>query len=96
MSQITHELKIAPSYFAAVIAGDKTFEIRDNSDRDFQNGDLVVLREFDSTISQVPTLCYTGKSVTKVITYVTDYAQQPGFVVFAMAEPALSSEEHAV
>ncbi|MEN9531945.1 MAG: hypothetical protein RIQ83_1169 [Pseudomonadota bacterium] len=34
--------------------------------------------------------------VTKVITYVTDFAQQPGYVVFAMADPDLSTEEHAV
>ncbi|MFM1688534.1 DUF3850 domain-containing protein [Aeromonas salmonicida] len=96
MNQITHERKIAPRYFMAVTAGDKTFEIRDNSDRDFQKGDLVVLKEFDSGLSQMAELCYTGQQVTKVITYVTDFAQQPGFVVFAMADPDLSTEEHAV
>lgn len=96
MNRITHELKIAPRYFMAVTAGDKTFEIRDNSDRDFQKGDLVVLKEFDCGLSQMAELCYTGQQVTKVITYVTDFAQQPGFVVFAMADPDLSTEEHAV
>lgn len=38
-----HELKTLPVYFEAVLNGDKTFEIRDNSDRGFQKGDTVPL-----------------------------------------------------
>ena len=40
---MNHELKTLPSYFEAVLSGDKTFEIRDNSDRGFQRGDIVDL-----------------------------------------------------
>lgn len=40
-----HELKCWPDEFAAVLAGDKGFEIR-RDDRGFERGDLVVLREF--------------------------------------------------
>lgn len=41
-----HELKIWPQYYNRVKDGSKTFEIRDN-DRGFQQGDSVLLREFD-------------------------------------------------
>ena len=41
-----HELKTWPSYFHDVVTGQKTFEYRKN-DRDFQQGDLLLLREFD-------------------------------------------------
>jgi hypothetical protein len=41
-----HELKIWPSYFHDVATGQKTFEYRKN-DRDFQQGDLLLLKEFD-------------------------------------------------
>jgi Domain of unknown function (DUF3850) len=41
-----HELKIWPSYFHDVCIGLKTFEYRKN-DRNFQEGDILLLREFD-------------------------------------------------
>ena len=41
----THELKIRPEYFKAVVLGDKMFEIRKN-DRDFKVGDIIVLHEW--------------------------------------------------
>lgn len=78
-----HELKIAPCYFEAVISGDKTFEIRDNSDRGFQNGDTVYLREYDSRYL-ADVAAYTGRSCNAKITYVTNYEQKPNFVVFSM------------
>lgn len=40
-----HDLKIWPTPLAAVRAGTKTFEIREN-DRDFREGDTVTLHEF--------------------------------------------------
>lgn len=43
-----HSLKTLPVYFAAVLRGDKTFEVRKN-DRDFQTGDTLILREYDPT-----------------------------------------------
>lgn len=73
-----HELKIWPVYYNPVLAGEKTFEIRDNRDRDFKSGDQIVLREWDPDLKD-----YTGRSVKGEITYVTDYGQQPGFVVFS-------------
>lgn len=72
-----HELKILPSYFQPVLDGTKPFEIRDNSDRNFKEGDTVTLNEWDGER-------YTGRSAKRLITFVTDYAQQPGYVVLGM------------
>jgi len=74
-----HELKILPRYFQPVLDGAKPFEIRDNSDRNFQEGDTVTLNEWDGER-------YTGRRAKRLITFVTDYAQQPGYVVFGMKE----------
>ena len=72
-----HELKILPVYFQPVLDGTKTFEIRDNSERNFQEGDPVILNEWDGER-------YTGRSAKRLITFVTDYAQQQDYVVFGM------------
>ena len=81
ISAVIHELKILPVYFDAVKSGKKTFEIRDNQDRGFQKGDVVLLKEFNPRENN-----FTGRHLRKVITYVTNYQQQPGFVVFSMNE----------
>jgi ASC-1-like (ASCH) protein len=82
-----HNLKILPAYFEAVAIGDKTFEIRDNTDRGFQKGDTVTLIEFDpERVSVSDGLMYTGAEIEKRITYVTNYGQQPGFVVFGLGD----------
>lgn len=77
-----HDLKILTTYFPAVLDGSKPFEIRDNSDRNFQQGDTVTLNEWDGER-------HSGRSAKRLITFVTDYAQQPGYVVFGMKEVVL-------
>jgi len=72
---MTHELKIDEQYFDAVIEGIKNFEIRLN-DRNFEVGDGILLQEVDSLRK------YTGRTVSGTITYITDYQQKEGFVVF--------------
>lgn len=74
----THELKIIPKYFVPVAAGVKRFEIRKN-DRSFQVGDNVLLREILEGE-------YTGQTLEVVITYITDYEQKDGYVVFGFEQ----------
>ena len=59
-----HELKILPEYFADVISGKKTFEVR-KFDRPFHIGDLLALNEFDPK-----TKSYTGNSCLVYIDYI--------------------------
>lgn len=73
----THNLKIYKEYFEPVLNGSKTFEIRKN-DRNYRVGDRIVLNEL-----QDDKKTYTGRYFKGVITYVTDYAQKDGYVVFS-------------
>lgn len=42
-----HELKVWPLFFEAIADGRKTFELRDNTDRWFHEGDRLILNEWD-------------------------------------------------
>lgn len=57
-----HELKIKPDYFADVVSGKKTFEVR-KADRPFKVGDLLALNEFENQ-------SYTGASCLVYIDYI--------------------------
>lgn len=82
----THELKVWPPYFAVLLNGSKTFELRKN-DRRFAVGDVLRLREYDP----VPNT-YTGRQVERRVTYVLAgleaavFGLQPGFVILALGE----------
>ena len=75
---IKHELKILPQYMEAVITGRKTFELRKN-DRDFQVGDVFILREWENG-------AYTGRHFIQSISYVLkdcpEYGLADGYCVF--------------
>lgn len=45
IARATHELKVIPPYFDALVSGSKTFEVRKN-DRAYQRGDVLILREW--------------------------------------------------
>ncbi|HAP3573132.1 MULTISPECIES: DUF3850 domain-containing protein [Enterococcus] len=71
-----HELKILPEYFEAVVSGNKRFEIRKN-DRNYKKGDILRLNGYQDGQ-------YTGDVHVAEITYITDYAQQDGYVVLGI------------
>jgi ASC-1-like (ASCH) protein len=73
---VKHELKIKPEYFAAIYFGEKTFEIRNNADRNFQVGDTLLLKAWDGE--------FNGDFVEKVVSYITDFEQKPGYVVLGL------------
>ena len=84
----THDLKIAPEHWRAIYDGLKTFEIR-NNDRDFREGDILLLREYMET--KTPNMpnnqseaYYTGAKAFYEITYITNYQQKSGWIVMAI------------
>ncbi len=79
---VTHKLKTITFFFANVLAGVKNFEIRKN-DRNFQMGDTVILREYDSVLK-----VYSGREITATVGFVTDFMQTKDYVVFSLIDPA--------
>ena len=75
-----HELKTLKRFFEDVISGKKTFEIRKN-DRNFQEGDLLALNEYDDHNAY-----YTGNSCLVYIDYILpdyDYNKE-GYVTMSI------------
>lgn len=76
---VVHELKIAPEYYCAVASGKKNFEIRKN-DRNYQVGDIVQMKQWTEKGGYI----LGSLALERQITYITDYAQKRGYVVFGM------------
>ncbi|MBL1228167.1 DUF3850 domain-containing protein [Enterococcus sp. BWB1-3] len=74
-------LKLHVDYFDAVAKGIKTFEIRKN-DRNYQIGNILVLREYDPIDSHTGE--FTGRECRVRVTCMTDYEQKPGYVVLGI------------
>lgn len=56
-----HRLKTWPEFFAPLLSGTKTFELRPN-DRDFKTGDRLLLQEFE------PSSGYSGRVCERLVT----------------------------
>ncbi|GAA3929503.1 ASCH/PUA domain-containing protein [Hymenobacter algoricola] len=79
----THELKTWPACFAAVEAGIKPFDVREN-DRSFQVGDALLLREFEPESEQ-----YSGRTTARWISYVLpggSFGVEPGWCVLGFGD----------
>lgn len=63
----THEVKSWPYLYKEAIAGIKTHDVRDMTERDYKIGDTMHFREFDQTKGE-----YTGRQALFEITYITD------------------------
>lgn len=74
-----HELKTYPQYFQQSIDGNKPFEIRLN-DRNFQVGDIVILKEWDN-------IRYSGRKLRGTIQYILGgsfIGLSEGYVAFSL------------
>lgn len=80
----THELKTWPIYFNHLVAEEKTFEVR-NNDRNFRQGDILVLREWDHENPR-----YTGRELRYQVGYIYSGPHvTPGYVVMGLLGAAL-------
>jgi hypothetical protein len=76
---MVHALKTLPAFFEQILNGNKPFEIR-YDDREFKLGDVLLLREIESS---QPTV-YTRRMLEVLVTYITDWEQKPGYVVMGI------------
>jgi hypothetical protein len=79
-----HEIKIGLDFANAVLAKEKTFEIRRN-DRGYQKGDAVVFRVVDRDGNELPE--HPLNAEVYEITYVlSGWGLRDGFVAFGIKE----------
>lgn len=76
-----HDLKIKPLYFQAILDGRKSFEIRYN-DRNYEEGDILILRENTSGRKDG----YTGRSMRCIVNFVLSgcLGLDKGYVVMSI------------
>jgi len=75
-----HTLKTWPEPFRAVVDGRKTWEFRKN-DRDFREGDIVRLGEWDPTTEE-----YTCRSSSHQVGYIltSGFGLPEGYCIFSL------------
>ena len=80
-----HELKILSDYADAIVAGDKTFEIREN-DRGFQKGDFIKFRVTDKTGISNNYLHPINNKLYEITFVLSEWGLKNGFVALAIKE----------
>ncbi len=87
---MTHELKILPEYFKAVIFGKKTFELR-KDDRGYRVNDKLVLREWNGRE-------YTGRQSVRYVSYIYkgcgDYGLEEGYCILSLKTSPSAAMPH--
>ena len=73
-------LDILEKYLLPIIAGNKTFEIREKRDRKFYVGQYICLKHTNIEMNKNMTI---NTMIIIKIKYLTEYAQKPGYVVFS-------------
>lgn len=84
----THDLKTWPSFYEALLTGEKTFEIRLN-DRDFAVGDVLILHEFQPGKGPTDGAGYTGRKMLRLVSYVMPggrFGIDPHYCVLALQD----------
>lgn len=76
--KIDHTLKTEQPWFDLVAEGVKNFEIRKN-DRDFKEGDILELVEYDAVKKE-----FTDDYILSKVELVCEYAQKEGWVVLGI------------
>lgn len=96
----THTLKTVEPYFSAVLAGEKTFEVRRN-DRAYQRGDTLMLMDTSSCDCGSERCDMRRPPIMRTVTFVFagDPALRdlggivPGHVVLGLGDPGPSGRE---
>lgn len=79
---ITHDLKIWPEHFEAVLSGLKKAELR-LDDRGYAAGDILLLREWNRFGN-----FYTGRQTTRKVAHVgRGLGLAPGYVLLSLEDP---------
>jgi hypothetical protein len=81
-----HDLKIRKCFADAIVAGDKTFEVRFNCDRGFQKGDTVNFHVFENKISDEELAHPIGGIVYEITYVLSGYGLDNQFVAFSFRE----------
>ncbi len=87
MSTVQHTLKTWIEPFTAVWEGRKRYEVRQN-DRNFQSGDVLVLREWDRFAEK-----YTGRVVRARVGYTTEGAWGVPEGIIVMSIDVIETEQ---
>ena len=75
----THELKIWPEYYDAILDGRKKFEIR-SDDRNFKVGDYLYLRDWYPKFQE-----YSGRECQVRVTYILEGPHAiPGYCIMSI------------